>query len=175
MQAPKKDCKDAGARRPAFSDIRQFRLLAIILGASILLGSYEANRSDLPQSSAEVNPDWLLDERINMAKTILELYPNRSHGYLLKAYQAGMCWEREFRPAVCWSFAYRDLRDVRAALEEALERGGDYDQEGLFHFYAFILTQLQESPESIDQAVAAWRKHYPYSKKSDPRAVSPEP
>lgn len=149
--------------------LRDFRLLAIILGASCALGAYEALREDLPPTAAEVDPNWLLGEQHNLVKTLLELYPERSHGHFLQSYQAAMCWENQFQPTVCRAFPHQDLRDVQAALEAALQRAGDFDQEKLFHFYAFILDRLNEPPEVVDEAVRNWRRHYPYSTLPDPR------
>jgi hypothetical protein len=110
-----------------------------------------------------------LGEQHNLVKTLLELYPERSHGHFLQSYQAAMCWENQFQPAVCKAYPNKDLRDVRVALEAALQRAGDFDQEKLFHFYAFILDRLNETPEVVDQAVRTWRQHYPYSTLPDPR------
>ncbi len=151
--------------------IKEFRLLGIIVGCGALLGFYEVQRSDLPSVPTDVPPQMMLDSQFNLAKTMLELYPDRSYGYFLKSYQAGMCWERGYQPEVCEEFAFRDLRDVKSALLEAIERGGNYDQEGLFHFYALILVRLNEPPEVVDEAVRTWRRHYPYSNKPDPRTL----
>jgi hypothetical protein len=149
--------------------LREYRFLAVILALALPLGIYEAFSADLPQSNSDVPAEWLLDSRRNLAQTLVELYPDRSQGYLLRAYQAGMCWDRGFQPEVCAAFSYHDLRDVRTALQEAIEHGGAADQEQLFHFYAFTLAQFDEPPEVLDEAVRLWRKHYPYSTKPDPR------
>lgn len=183
MRRPKRGSEPSGKKHqpsspgsqppPAFSrwwrTVRDFRLLAIILGGSCLLAAYEKSRDNLPKNVSDVDPTWLMEERYNLVTTLLDLYPERSHGYFVQSYQAAMCWENHFQPAICSQFQYRDLRDVRVALESALERGGAFDEEKLFHFYAFVLDRLGEPPEVVDKAVRNWRKHYPYSTLPDPR------
>lgn len=148
--------------------LAEFRFLAVVLGASAALALYESSQDGLPRTIAEVPPTWLMDERRNMAQTLTELYPDRSYGYFLRSYQAAMCWDQQFTPPVCSAFAYKDLRDVRLALEEAIARGGSAEQEELFHFYAHILARSNEPPEVVNEAIGQWRRHYPRSKKPDP-------
>jgi len=164
--------RQASVQHGFLARLKDFWLLAVIMVSSVGLGIYETWRSDLPAAPTDFPPQTMLDQRLNLAKTMLELYPERSYGHFLKSYQAGMCWERGYQPEVCRDFAFRDLRDVKAALLDAIERGGNYDQEGLFHFYAFILVQLNEPQEVIDEAVRTWRRHYPYSNKPDPRTMN---
>lgn len=162
----------AAAKRSWRQRLKEFRFLAVILGASLALAFYESSHENLPKTIAEVSPDWLMDERVNMARTLTELYPERSYGHFLRGYQAAMCWDQRFAPPVCDSFPYKDLRDVRGALEEAIAHKGLADQEELYHFYAFILARTNESPEAVDQAIRQWRRHYPHSKKPDPRQMA---
>jgi hypothetical protein len=152
--------------------LREFRFLAVILGAGVLLAFYESSRDDLPKTIAQVPAEWLMNDRVNMARTLTELYPERSYGHFLRSYQAAMCWDQGFAPPVCDAFPYKDLRDVRRALDDAIARGGAAEQEELFHFYAFMLARSNEPPEVIDEAVRQWRRHYPHSKKPDPRQVA---
>lgn len=152
--------------------LKEFRFLACILGAGLALALYESSRKDLPKTIAAVPADWLMDERVNMARTLTELYPERSYGYFLRGYQAAMCWDQGFAPPVCEAFPYKDLRDVRSALDNAIARGGAAEQEELFHFYAFMLARSHERPEVVDEAVRQWRRHYPHSKKPDPRQLA---
>jgi hypothetical protein len=180
MKRPKRGSEPAGTKATPNSPrskalsrwwqtVSDFRLLAIILGCSCLLAVYENSRDSLPKNVSDVDPAWFLNEQYNLVSTILDLYPERSQGYFLQSYQAAMCWENQFQPAICSQFHYRDLRDVRIALESALERRGPLDEERLFHFYAFVLDRLGEPPEVVDKAVKNWRKHYPYSTLPDPR------
>jgi hypothetical protein len=151
--------------------LRQFRFLAVVLGIAIALGFYEYQREDLSKDISRVDPNWLLNERVNLANTLVELYPSRSHGHFLKGYQAHMCWSTEpkFSLPVCWSFPYQDLRDVKDAFEKAIQLKGNHNEEELYRFYAGVLSDLHESPEKIDEAIRNWRKHYPHSLKPDPR------
>lgn len=151
--------------------IRDYRFMAVALALTLPLGILEATRTDLPGSSAEVPPEWLLNDQNDLPKTLVELYPGRSYGHFLRAYQAGMCWDQAFAPAVCQRFTHRDLRDVQDALQQAIQRGGASDQEKLYHFYAHVLVQRGESPEQIEQAIQLWHKHYPYSSLPDPRRL----
>ncbi len=164
----RKFSKDSSASQlPKF--LREIRFLAIILGLSGVLGLIEVTHPQLPRSAADVQYEWLMDSQRNLAQTLIDVYPNRSQGYLLRAFQAGMCWEDAFEPEVCEIFENRDLRDVRAALEMAISKGGAVDQEPLYHFYALVLKQLNEPPEVVDAAVARWRSDFPHSRKPDPR------
>ncbi|MEZ6137448.1 MAG: hypothetical protein R3C53_21380 [Pirellulaceae bacterium] len=157
-------------RGPMFL-LRDYKFLGVVLLLAIPLGIIEASRNDLPRSNGEVPPEWLLDANKNLPQTLVELYPQRSQGYLLRSFQAGMCWDNGYQMEVCEQFPYKDLRDVRAALQVAIDLGGAKDQEELFHFYAFTLAKFGESPEVVDQAVALWRKHFPHSRKPDPRTL----
>ena len=148
---------------------RDFRFLIVIVIGWGIIGLYEVSRSDLPERGGSVQQEWLLNDEVNLAKTLLEVYPNRSLGHFMRSYQAGMCWEAGYRLPVCDSFEHKGLEDVRDALEAAIERGGAGDQEELYHFYAFILVKLNESPEKIEAAVERWRRHFPYSQRPDPR------
>lgn len=153
-----------------FRWLREYRFLAVILALSLPLGLYESIRGDLPTSNAEVRREWLFDTRVDLASTLVELYPNRSLGHFFRGYQASMCWDTGFDHEVCQQFANKDPRDIRIALEEAIRHGATNEEE-LLHFYAFVLVQLGESPEIIDDAVRRWRTNYPYSTKPDPRQM----
>lgn len=149
---------------------RDFRFLVVILGAWAALGLYEMKRTDLPKSSADVPPEWLLDDQVNLSKTLLELYPQRSLGHFLRGYQAGMCFDTGYRLPVCNSFKNKDPRDAQEAVEKAIELGGLRNQEELFHFYSVILVRNGEDPEKVNEAIEQWRRHHPYSnKRADPR------
>ncbi len=152
---------------------RQFRFLATILGVSLALGIYESQREDLPKDITRVDPSWLLNERVNLAQTLTDLYPNRSHGYFLRGYQAHMCWSMtpKYSLPVCWGFPNQDLRDTQQALEKAIELKGDINEEELYRFYANVLLESNAPPDVIQEAIAQWRRNYPSSIKPDPRTL----
>ncbi len=134
------------------------------------MGLYEMSRNDLPKSSADVPPEWLMDDQVNLSKTLLELYPRRSLGYFLRGYQAGMCFDMGYQPLVCDSFKHKNPRDAQEAVEAAIALGGLRNQEELFHFYSVILVRNGEDREKVEEAIHQWRRHHPYSnKRADPR------
>ncbi len=146
----------------------QYRFLAVVLTLAAPLAVVEVLAKNLPQSTSEVRPAWLLNEDKNLATTLVELYPGRAKGHIFRAYQAGMCFESNFQPPVCRQFPYQGMQDVRVEWEAAILNTGNRNDEDAFHNYAFLLYQLGEV-ERAEQVVKVWRANYPHSIKPHPR------
>ena len=149
--------------------LRLNRFVALIVAASCLLAVIERTKPGLPDSIFEVRKDWLSSE-INLAETLVQLYPSRTNGRMYRAYQASMCFESDYVNPICNQFEHRSLQDAREQWQLALQNGNKEQEEAIRNF-ALVLYQLGESEEAA-QVVNYWRMNYPHSKKPDPRDIA---
>ncbi len=145
------------------------RSLLIIYAIAILLGTVE-------YIGAFTAPDNLVSPVHLYSAAMSYLYPKTAEAEFLMGrqfeVQAGQGFNREeFRrnPDQYRKFleqTNKDLTEASRHFQRAIELGLKSD-EMLYYHYALTLMRLQEDPVRIDQAIAEWRRNFPFSAQPD--------
>jgi tetratricopeptide (TPR) repeat protein len=135
--------------------LRSLRSLAIIYGIALVVACWEYTQVQ----HGDPQPDPLrrdLDRVERLSDVYGKLYPRRRSPAYYQGFEA---------------FHRRDYAKAREYFEQAL--AADDKDENLLYEYAETLVRLEESPEVVNRAVAAWRWNFPFSQFPDPRDEQP--
>jgi len=145
-----------------------YRALAVVYTAAILIGIFEYSRD--PGNV----PDIYGDSVRNFPMAVARLYPGRPESEYLLGRRLEAIVENRFNrvdmqrdPAMLRQF----LNDWNVSLHESAqhyERAIDLgmkSEEDLLYNYAITLIRIRADPRRIDQAIAAWRYHFPFSER----------
>lgn len=124
---------------------RRYRFLLVIFVLAGMRAVWEA--------------EGLRDDQIaeTTSSLVIEIYPDSAEAH----YQRGMIAR----------FVRRDDPEARRHFEQALATGIKTNEDLLYE-YAVVLAVINESPKTVDAAIANWRRNYPQSKRPDPRVVA---
>ena len=133
----------------------RYRLLIVIYGLAMIVAIYESGYLERPTATIEG-----LAQPSPASDVLIGLYPESPMAKCFRADQA--------------MFLTYDLPTAKRLLGEALT-GGYKGEESYFYNYATVLMLLKEDRQTVDEAVADWRRHdLTTDDQLDPRAIDYE-
>ena len=136
--------------------LRRYGILFYALGIVVLLGSWEVITlqhftADLKDYAHDVElRNTYQNSGVTLSRSMQELYPDNADTIFLQGLQEAYTRHDFLTGCMYYMKAYRF--DVS-------------HNEDLFYHVIECLERQQAEPETLQQAVTAWRRHYPHSKK----------
>lgn len=148
---------------------RNYRNLAIIYGVALVvwIGEY---RRRMKEEDVFVAPDS------RYAQVASELYPDRCEPEFYQGFRVQRPAELELTQQAQGTdplhveqlvAEYQKKLKIAAEHYQRSIQGGLVSREELFYYHAVSLIYLRADAAQIDQAIAAWRRNYPYSRRED--------
>jgi hypothetical protein len=136
--------------------LRRYGILVYALGILVLLGSWEVVTLQYFNTD-EKDYAWELEKRntfqnygVTLSRSMQELYPDNADTIYLQGLQHAL--------------ARNDFLTGCQYFMEAYDSGVSHNED-LFYYVIDCLERQQAEPEMLQQAVTAWRRNYPHSRK----------
>ena len=145
---------------------RIYRNLAVIYAVALVFFIAE-NARQMQSNDVFLKPDNRYTQVIN------QIYPERNEARWRVAYRTFAGAKLELNSAGIRQdpqraeLALKQWQEELAAAAETYRQtidGGMVSEEMVFYQYALALMRMQAEPTKIDQAIADWRRHYPFSR-----------
>jgi hypothetical protein len=150
-----------------------YRSLAMVYVVAALAGVLEFQRRPASVSGAA---DTYGDPVRNFPEAMATLFPNRAETEYLLGRRCEVIAERRFKSGELqrnlellpefMKGLHDDLQEAARHYERA-QALGLKSEESLDYNYALTLMRIRAKPARIDQAVATWRRNFPFSDRRD--------
>lgn len=150
-----------------------YRPLAIVYVLAALAGLMEFHRRP---ADVQREADAYSNPVRNFPEAMATLFPNRAETEYLLGRRFEIIAERRFKSSALESnpdLLPQVMKALNADLQEAAchyERAqalGLKSEENLDYNYALTLMRIRAEPARIDQAIATWRRNFPFSDRRD--------
>ena len=161
--------------------IRRYRFLLLVYGLAVPFAAYELwATKKLAEPVTEFlnikagpgDADVLF--QYDFPRFLAELYPERSETLFARGLQVQMCvgFRGEGkRIPICERLETVSLQEAQRHFKAAIDTGNRTVENVLYH-YAMFLNETGASEKEVAAALAEWKRHYPFSKRFDPRTAS---
>lgn len=146
--------------------LRSFRLLIVVGGVAIVVGSWEVSHRSTP-ADLYLAPG-------NFSDTVNALYPNAAQSHYLRTRQILMCLqtyvELGYTSPQCERFLEHNPTELARRHFESGMAGSKHIEE-LYYNYILFLQGVDASRTHVDAAYHEWKRKFPLSIRPDPRSI----